>query len=116
MTTDEGGPPVDAGRRVFSPVSGSGNALAPALLIRAQNGGTPLVFRAGVAESSGRTSVVAGTIALRDAPDRPLVAARGISVKRRPVVVEAYVGSIPDSAGAHTPPRRPGDAGALDRG
>jgi acyl-coenzyme A thioesterase PaaI-like protein len=163
-----------SGRRVFSPVSGIGNALAPPLIIREQDGGvvgeatlgiafegppsylhggmsalfmdqllgsaagaaglwgmtvhletdyrapvpleTPLVFRASVAESSGRKSVITGTIALRDAPDQVLVEARGIFVRPRPAVVEAYFGSITDAAGRHTPPHRPSDAGALDRG
>jgi acyl-coenzyme A thioesterase PaaI-like protein len=161
-------------RRVFSPVSGIGNALAPPLLIREQDGGvvaeatlgiayegppsylhggmsalfmdqllgsaagaaglwgmtvhletdyrapvpleTPLVFRAGVAESSGRKSVITGTIALAQAPDQALVEARGIFVMPRPEVVEAYFGSITDAAGTHMPPQRPSDAGALDRG
>jgi acyl-coenzyme A thioesterase PaaI-like protein len=161
-----------SGRRVFSPVSGVGNALAPPLLIRKLSDGvtaeatlgvayegppsylhggmsalfmdqllgsaagaaglwgmtahleidyrapvpleTPLVFRAGVAESSGRKSVITGTIALRDAPDSVLVEARGIFVLPRPEVVEAYFGSITDASGRHTPPRRPSDAGALD--
>lgn len=73
-----------------------------------------LVLRAGVAESSGRKSVITGTIALADAPDRVLVEARGVFVLPRPEKVDAYFGSITDASGQHTPPRRPGDATALD--
>ena len=41
---------------------------------------TKLVLRAGVAETSGRKSVITGTIALADDPDRVLVEARGVFV------------------------------------
>jgi acyl-coenzyme A thioesterase PaaI-like protein len=73
-----------------------------------------LVLRAGVAETTGRKSVITGTIALADAPDRILVEARGVFVMPRPEKVEAYFGSITDASGQHTPPRRHGDATALD--
>ena len=73
-----------------------------------------LVLRAGVAETAGRKFVITGTIALADAPDRVLVEARGVFVLPRPEKVDAYFGAITDSAGRHTPPRRPGDATALD--
>ena len=73
-----------------------------------------LVLRAGVAETAGRKSVITGTIALADAPDRILVEARGVFVMPRPEKVEAYFGSITDASGRHTPPRRHGDATALD--
>ena len=74
-----------------------------------------LVLRAVVAEHEGRKSVITGTIALADVPDRVLVEARGVFVLPRPEKVDAYFGAITDSAGRHTPPRRrPGDATALD--
>jgi acyl-coenzyme A thioesterase PaaI-like protein len=75
---------------------------------------TKLLLRAGVAETSGRKSVITGTIAVADAPDHVLVEARGVFVMPRPEKVEAYFGSITDSSGRHTPPRRHGDATALD--
>jgi hypothetical protein len=74
-----------------------------------------LVLRAGVAETSGRKSVITGTIALADAPDRILVEARGVFVMPRQEKVEAYFGAITDASGRHTPPRRAGDATALDQ-
>jgi acyl-coenzyme A thioesterase PaaI-like protein len=73
-----------------------------------------LVLRAAVAEHEGRKSVITGTIALADEPDRVLVEARGVFVLPRPEKVDTYFGAITDSAGRHTPPRRPGDATALD--
>jgi acyl-coenzyme A thioesterase PaaI-like protein len=73
-----------------------------------------LLLRAGVAESTGRKSVITGTIALATDPDRVLVEARGVFVLPRPEKVAAYFGSITDASGQHTPPRRPGDATALD--
>jgi acyl-coenzyme A thioesterase PaaI-like protein len=75
--------------------------------------GTKLLLRARVAESAGRKSVITGSIALADEPDRILVEARGVFVLPRPEKVAAYFGSITDSTGRHTPPRRPGDATAL---
>jgi acyl-coenzyme A thioesterase PaaI-like protein len=73
-----------------------------------------LVLRASVVESTGRKSVITGTIALAEAPDRVLVEARGVFVMPRPEKVEAYFGAITDAAGRHTPPSRPSDATALD--
>jgi acyl-CoA thioesterase FadM len=76
---------------------------------------TKLLFRARVVESAGRKSVIAGTIALAEDPDRILVEARGVFVMPRPEKVEAYFGAITDASGRHTPPRRPGDATALEQ-
>src|SRR3954466_3992065 len=76
---------------------------------------TKLLFRAGAGETPGRKSVITGTIARADAPDRVLVEARGVFVMPRPEKVAAYFGSITDASGQHTPPRRPGDATALDQ-
>jgi acyl-CoA thioesterase FadM len=76
---------------------------------------TPLVFRAGVAETAGRKSVITGTIALRDAPDEVLVEGRGVFVMPRPELVEAYFGAITDTSGTRRPPSRPTDATALER-
>jgi acyl-CoA thioesterase FadM len=162
-----------AGRRVFNPVSGTGNALAPPLVLRSTGDGvvgeatpgvayegppsylhggmsalfmdqllgtaaaaaglwgmtarleldyrrpvpleTPLVFRAGVAESAGRKSVITGMIALRDAPDEVLVEGRGVFVMPRPEQVEAYFGDITDTSGTRRPPSRPTDATAVER-
>ena len=76
---------------------------------------TKLLFRAGVGETSGRKSVITGAIARADAPDRVLVEARGVFVMPRPEKVAAYFGSITDASGRPTPPRRAGDATALDQ-
>ena len=163
---------VTTGRRVFSPVTGSGSPLAPPLVVRRDGDGVvghatlgvayegppsfvhggmsallmdqllgsaaaaagvwgmtahleldyrgplpleqELVLRAAVVETAGRKSVITGTIALADAPDRILVEARGVFVMPRPEKVESYFGSITDASGQHTPPRRHGDATALD--
>jgi acyl-coenzyme A thioesterase PaaI-like protein len=163
---------LTTGRRVFSPVTGSGSPLAPPLVVRRDGDGVvghatlgvayegppsfvhggmsallmdqllgsaaaaagvwgmtahleldyrgplpleqELVLRAAVVETAGRKSVITGTIALADAPDRILVEARGVFVMPRPEKVEAYFGSITDASGQHTPPRRHGDATALD--
>lgn len=75
---------------------------------------TRLVLRARVAEQSGRKSLITGTIALADDPDAVLVEARGVFVMPRPEKVEAYFGAITDASGQHSPPRRPGDATAID--
>jgi acyl-coenzyme A thioesterase PaaI-like protein len=75
-----------------------------------------LVFRARVAENTDRKSVITGTIAVADEPDRILVEARGVFVRPRPEKAQAYFGSITDASGRHTPPRRPGDATAVDEG
>jgi acyl-coenzyme A thioesterase PaaI-like protein len=74
-----------------------------------------LVLRARVAENAGRKSVITGTIALAEAPDRILVEARGVFVMPRPEKVEAYFGAITDASGQHSPPRRPSDATALEQ-
>ncbi|MET0765768.1 MAG: PaaI family thioesterase [Blastococcus sp.] len=76
---------------------------------------TKLVFRARVADNAGRKSVITGTIAVADEPDRVLVEARGVFVLPRPEKVDAYFGTITDAAGQHRPPRRPSDATALDQ-
>ncbi len=76
---------------------------------------TTLVFHARVAENAGRKAVITGTIALADEPDRVLVEARGVFVLPRPEKAQAYFGSITDAAGRHTPPRRPGDATAVEQ-
>ncbi len=166
---------VTRGRRVFSPVTGTGSALAPPLLVRRDRAGdgvvgeavlgvayegppgfvhggmsallmdqmlgsaaaaagvwgmtahleldyrgpvpleSKMVLRARVAESSGRKSVITGTIALAEDPDQILVEARGVFVLPRPETIEAYFGSITDSSGRPTPPRRPSDATELER-
>ncbi|HLM07050.1 MAG TPA: PaaI family thioesterase [Blastococcus sp.] len=73
-----------------------------------------LVMRARVAENEGRKSVITGTIALAEHPERVLVEARGVFVLPRPEKIEAYFGAITDSSGAHRPPSRAGDATALE--
>jgi acyl-coenzyme A thioesterase PaaI-like protein len=75
---------------------------------------TKLMLRARVAENAGRKSVITGTIALAENPDRILVEARGVFVMPRPEKVEAYFGAITDASGRHSPPRRPSDATALE--
>jgi len=163
---------VTAGRRIFSPVTGAGSALAPPLLVRRDGDGVvgeatlgvayegpptfvhggmsallmdqllgsaaaaagvwgmtahleldyrgplplerKLVLRAGVAETAGRKSVITGTIALADDPERVLVEARGVFVLPRPEKVAAYFGSITDASGSPRPPSRTGDATALE--
>jgi acyl-coenzyme A thioesterase PaaI-like protein len=165
---------LTTGRRVFNPVTGTGNGLAPPLLVRRDGAGVAaeatlgvayegppnfvhggmsallmdqllgsaaaaaglwgmtahleldyrgplpleqkLLLRASVAENEGRKSVITGTIALADDPERVLVEARGVFVMPRPEKVEAYFGSITDASGQHTPPRRTGDATALVEG
>ncbi|SEL32294.1 Thioesterase superfamily protein [Blastococcus sp. DSM 46786] len=77
--------------------------------------GRPLAFRGWVEETSGRKSVIAGSIALADAPDRPLVEARGIFVMPRPEKLESYFGSVTDVSGAHRPPGNPGDATVVEQ-
>ncbi|SNR65741.1 PaaI family thioesterase [Blastococcus mobilis] len=76
---------------------------------------TKLVFHARVAENTGRKSVITGTIALAEAPDRSLVEARGVFVMPRTEKLEAYFGAITDASGRHSPPRRPSDATALEQ-
>lgn len=74
---------------------------------------TPLALRAWVVESEGRKSLITGTIAPAEDPDRVLVEARGVFVLPRPEKLAAYFGSITDASGRHTPPSRPGDATAI---
>jgi acyl-coenzyme A thioesterase PaaI-like protein len=76
---------------------------------------TPLVLRARVTEHTGRKSLITGTIALAEAPDRVLVETRGVFVAPRPEKVQAYFGAITDASGQHAPPGRPTDATAVQR-
>jgi acyl-coenzyme A thioesterase PaaI-like protein len=76
---------------------------------------TPLVLRARVTEHTGRKSLITGTIALVEAPDRVLVEARGVFVAPRPEKAQAYFGAITDASGQHVPPGRPTDATAVQR-
>ena len=76
---------------------------------------TPLEMRAHVTEDSGRKTTVQGTIARAEAPDRPLVEARGVFVVPRREKAEAYFSAITDASGRHAPPGRPTDATALQR-
>jgi acyl-coenzyme A thioesterase PaaI-like protein len=71
---------------------------------------TRLVLRARVTEDAGRKSVVTGSIATADRPDRALVEARGVFVAPRPERSATYFGAITDAAGRHAPPGRPTDA------
>jgi acyl-coenzyme A thioesterase PaaI-like protein len=73
-----------------------------------------LLMRASVVESTGRKSVITGTIALADDPDRVLVEARGVFVLPRAEKLDAYFGSITDASGQHRPPSRATDATALE--
>ncbi len=75
---------------------------------------TTLLMRARVAEQSGRKSLITGTIARADDPGTVLVEARGVFVMPRPEKAQAYFGAITDASGRHNPPRRPGDATAID--
>jgi acyl-coenzyme A thioesterase PaaI-like protein len=75
---------------------------------------TKLLMRARVAEQSGRKSLITGTIARADDPGTVLVEARGVFVLPRPEKAQAYFGAITDASGQHSPPRRPGDATALE--
>jgi acyl-coenzyme A thioesterase PaaI-like protein len=74
---------------------------------------TPVVLRARVVEDAGRKTVTTGTIARADAPERPLVEARGIFVAPRSEKIADYFGAVTDAAGRHAPPRRPTDATAV---
>lgn len=161
------------GRRVFNPVTGIANPLAPPLVVRADGDGvvaeatlglayegppsfvhggmsalfmdqmlgsaagaaglwgmtahleldyrgplpleTPLVLRARVESHEGRKAFIAGTIAPAAEPDQVLVEARGLFVMPRPEKAAAYFGAITDATGRHAPPRRPGDATALQQ-
>jgi acyl-coenzyme A thioesterase PaaI-like protein len=161
------------GRRVFNPVTGTGNAMAPPLHVRRDGDGvkaeatlgvayegppgfvhggmsallmdqllgsaaaaaglwgmtahleldyrgplpleTRLVLRAGVVESEGRKSVITGTVAPADDPDRVLVEARGVFVMPRPEKLKDYFGGITDASGEHRPPPSASDATALEQ-
>ena len=74
---------------------------------------TPLEMRAHVTEDAGRKTIVQGTIALAEAPDRALVEARGVFVVPRREKAEAYFSAVTDASGRHAPPGRPTDATAL---
>jgi acyl-coenzyme A thioesterase PaaI-like protein len=73
----------------------------------------PLELRGRVVEDAGRKVVVAGSIALRAAPEQVLVAARGVFVMPRAEQLDAYFGQVTDASGRHRPPGRPTDATAL---
>ncbi len=75
--------------------------------------GEPLVLRGRVGESTGRKSLIVGTIARAAAPDEVLVEARGLFVTPRPELLEAYFGGITDASGEHRSPQRVGDATAV---
>lgn len=161
-------------RRVFSPVTGVGSAIAPPLLIRRVPGrtgevraeatlgmpyegppgflhggmsgllmdqllgsaaiagdrwgmtaqlrldyrgpvplGTPLVFRAWIAEEHGRKTLLAGSIATAADPDRVLVEVSGVFVTPRDELMAAYFGAVTDASGRHAPPGRATDGTAL---
>jgi hypothetical protein len=74
---------------------------------------TPLVLRARMTEEAGRRTVTTGTIALADAPDQPLVAARGVFVAPRPDLTASYFRAVVDASGRQSPPVHPTDATAL---
>jgi acyl-coenzyme A thioesterase PaaI-like protein len=76
----------------------------------------PLLLRGRVVEDAGRKVVVAGSIALADAPEQPLVEARGVFVAPRPEQQAAYFGQVTDASGRHRPPGRPTDATELGGG
>lgn len=75
-----------------------------------------LQLRARVQSHEGRKAFITGTIALAADPEKVLVEARGLFVMPRPEKQAAYFGTITDAAGRHAPPRRPGDATALQQG
>jgi acyl-coenzyme A thioesterase PaaI-like protein len=77
---------------------------------------TPLVLRGRVESHEGRKAFITGSIALASDPGKVLVEARGLFVMPRPEKQAAYFGAITDAAGRHAPPRRPGDATALQQG
>jgi acyl-CoA thioesterase FadM len=68
-----------------------------------------LVLRGRVVEDAGRKTVVTGTIALAEAPEQPLVEARGVFVAPRPDRQRDYFAHITDASGRHAPPGRPTD-------
>ncbi|MGY1736291.1 PaaI family thioesterase [Geodermatophilus sp. SYSU D00684] len=73
---------------------------------------TPVVCRGRVTEAGGRKSVVTGTIALAESPDRPLVEARAVFVLPREDLRAEYFARVTDASGRHAPPSRPTDATA----
>lgn len=73
---------------------------------------TPVVLTGRVTEAAGRKSVVTGTIALSDAPDRPLVEARGVFVAPRRETTASYFAAVTDASGRPTSPGRPTDTTA----
>ena len=75
--------------------------------------GTALLVRAAVGDSRGRRVAIAGSIALAEAPDQPLVQARGMWVTPRPEQVEQYFSAITDAAGRPSRPHRPDDTAAV---
>ena len=75
--------------------------------------GLELVFRARVAESSGRKSHIVGTIALASAPDQVLVEARGLFIIPRQEKVDTYFGGVTDASGGRPSQDRAGDATAV---
>lgn len=75
-----------------------------------------LQLRARVESHEGRKAFITGTIALAADPEKILVEARGLFVMPRPEKQAAYFGTVTDAAGRHAPPRRPGDATALQQG
>ena len=76
---------------------------------------TALQLRARVESHEGRKAFITGTIALAAEPEKILVEARGLFVMPRPEKQAAYFGSVTDATGRHAPPRRPGDATALQQ-
>ncbi|TKJ28804.1 PaaI family thioesterase [Blastococcus sp. CCUG 61487] len=76
---------------------------------------TPLVLRARVESHEGRKAFITGTIALASAPEEIRVEARGLFIMPRPEKQAAYFGAVTDATGRHAPPRRPGDATALQQ-
>jgi acyl-coenzyme A thioesterase PaaI-like protein len=75
--------------------------------------GVPLALRAAVVEDAGRRTVVSGSIARADDPERALVEGRGVFVMPRPERLEGYFGEITDASGRPTPPTRPTDGTAV---
>ncbi len=73
---------------------------------------TPLVLVGRVAETSGRKTVVSGTIALAAEPDRELVRGEGVFVSPRAELLEQYFGGLTTADGD----RAPGHAGAATDG
>lgn len=64
---------------------------------------TPLVLVGRVAETSGRKTVVTGTVALAAEPDRELVRGEGVFVSPRPELLERYFGDLTTADGQRAP-------------